>query len=102
MKSSVDTHMGSIQIDKSVGKDIFLGSVFVQSKNEYKYLNKINHVEIELCGEIVEDSIDAYIVNDEYKEGLLLDENDKTIMNTLESKKAPDIFIYTLDLKRKV
>lgn len=91
-----------IQIDKTVGKDIFLGSVFVQSKNEYKYLNKINPVEIELCGEIVEDSIDAYIVNDEYKEGLLLDEYDKTIMNTLESKKAPDIFIYTLDLKRKV
>ncbi len=96
---NVHLHNSYVQVTNIKDKDIFTGNILIRKKNADVYLDEINPVEIELCGDIVGDSIEVYIVNEEDRDGLLYDEHERIIMNTLVSKKAPDIYSYTLDLK---
>ena len=54
-------------------------------------------MEIEICSEIIDDSMDAYITNQ--GDGLLFDERKHRILDSLENPWAPDIFLYSLNLK---
>ena len=77
----------------------YRGRIFVSSANGKWYLNTINPVRVELCSDVMDDTMDVYITNEEDGCGLLLDFEKHGIMNALEHKTAPDIFLYTLNLK---
>ncbi len=76
---------------------ILVGSIFVKTYKGEWCLDKINPVEVEICSEIIDDTMDVYITN--YGDGLLYDEKKHGILNSIEDAWAPDIFLYTLDLK---
>lgn len=80
-------------------KGIFEGQIY--SKSAYKgiyYLYNINPVDIEITSNVSDDDIMAiYITNQ--GDGLLFDYEHKGIMNSMEHSKAPDIFLYKINLK---
>lgn len=59
----------------------------------------INPVRLEQCSEIQDDEMEAYIVNKEDECGLLIDFDKRGIMNTLDDRNAPDIFLYSVNVK---
>ena len=89
-----------IRIGKVIGEDTFEGEVFVRSRKGEWSLNRINPVEVEICSEIIDDTMDIYMTNS--GDGLLLDFEKRGIMNSLECRTAPDIFLYTVSTKEGV
>ena len=88
-----------VVFDSKEDRDTFLGRIYVNTVWGSWYLDKINPVKIELCSDVIEDTLDAYIEDAEYGEGLLFDPVKHWIINSLEHPTAPDIFIYALNLK---
>lgn len=84
---------------RSMVDDFYVGELFVRCKNGPKPLNKINPIRMERCGAVNDHYLDVYITNDKSGDGLLFNVEEHIILNTLDSKTAPDIFYYTLDLK---
>ena len=78
---------------------LFEGEVFVKTMRGEWSLDKINPVEIEMCSDVVDDTMDIYITNQ--GDGLLFDMERKGIMNALEHPTAPDIFLYTINTKEE-
>lgn len=79
-------------------KGIFEGQIY--SKSVYRgiyYLYNINPVDIEISGNIFDDTMAIYITNQ--GDGLLFDYEHKGIMNSMEHSTAPDIFLYKISLK---
>ena len=77
----------------------FRGEVFVKTmRGEWK-LNAVNPVRVEVCSDIIDDTIDIYITNELEGDGLLVDFEKHGIMNALVHKTAPDIFLYTASMK---
>lgn len=91
-----------VRIDKMLNDGIFQGEVFVKTLRGEWYLNEINPVEIEICSEIVDDTMDIYITNAQYGDGLLMDFDKHGILNSLDHPTAPDIFLYTINMKGEV
>ena len=78
---------------------LFEGQIFVKTlKGEWK-LDGINPVEVEICSDIIDDTMDVYMTN--CGDGLLLDFEKHGILNSLEHPTAPDIFLYTLSMKEE-
>ncbi|WP_035765020.1 hypothetical protein [Butyrivibrio sp. NC2002] len=73
------------------------GRIFVKTMRGEWFLDGINPVEVELCSDIIDNTIDVYITNN--GDGLLLDFEKHGILNSLENPTAPDIFLYTIDVK---
>lgn len=91
-----------VRIDKMMNDGIFQGEVFVKTPKGEWYLNKINPVKIEICSEVVDDTMDIYITNEKYGDGLLMDFDKHGILNSLEHPTAPDIFLYTINMKGEI
>ena len=88
-------HITDILRDES-----FRGKIFIQRQKGPWWLDRINPVDIELCSDVIDDTIDVYITNTNNGDGLLF--YDGKILNSLEHKNAPDIYLYTLSLKGAV
>ncbi len=91
-----------VRINKMLNDGIFQGEIFVKTHKGEWYLNEINPVEIEICSEIVDDTMDIYITNAQYGDGLLMDFDKHGILNSLDHSTAPDIFLYTINMKGEV
>lgn len=73
------------------------GLIIVKTMRGTWVLNNISPVEVEICSKVVDDTIDVYMTN--CGDGLLMDFEKHGIMNSLNHPTAPDIFLYTLNLK---
>ena len=80
---------------EQLSTDTFLGEVFAQTFRGLLMMNQLNPVEIEICSDAIDGTMDLYMTKD--GDGLLLDLEHNGIMNTLDDPKAVDIFSYTID-----
>ena len=87
-----------IRITEVLDDEYFGGEIFIDDANGPRYLYCINPVEIQLCSDVVDDTIDVYITNN--GDGLLFHKG--KILNSLVHQSAPDIFLYTLNMKGAV
>lgn len=78
---------------------IYEGEVFIKTLHGEWLLDGVNPVEVEMCSEVVDDTMDIYITNQ--GDGLLFDVEKRVIMNSLEHPTAPDIFLYTIKTKEE-
>lgn len=86
-----------VRITDTLENGIFKGEIFVKTfKGEWNLVN-INPVEIEICSEIVDDTMDVYMTN--CGDGLLIDFEKHGIMNSMYHPTAPDIFLFNLSMK---
>lgn len=75
--------------------DLFKGQLFVEEPEGLRSLDRINPVEIELCSDVIDDTIDVYMSNN--GDGLLF--YGGYILNSIVHDTASDIYIYTLSMK---
>lgn len=89
-----------VHLTDVIADDIFQGEIFVKTMQGEWYLDGINPVEVEMCSEVVDDTMDIYITNE--GDGLLLDFEKHGILNSLDHPTAPDIFLYTISTKGEI
>lgn len=82
-------------IDSDEG--IFEGQIYSKSFKGDFFLFNINPVEIEICSDVIDGTMDIYLTNQ--GDGLLFDPERRGILNSMEHPTAPDIFLYTINLK---
>lgn len=85
-----------LSIKKQLHEGLYEGEIFSKTRKGRFYLFNINPVEVEICGEAVDGTVELSITKN--GDGLLLDFNYHNIMNTLNDQKAVDIFSYIIDL----
>lgn len=78
-------------------KGIFEGQVYSKSYKGDYFLFNINPVDVEICSDVIDGTMDIYMTNQ--GDGLLFDPEHRGIMNSMEHPTAPDIFLYTINLK---
>lgn len=76
---------------------IFEGQIYCKSYKGDFFLYNINPVDIEICSDVIDETMDIYMTNQ--GDGLLFDPEHRGILNAMEHPTAPDIFLYTLDMK---
>ncbi len=76
---------------------IFEGEIYSKSKKGDFFLYNINPVEIEICSDVIDGTLDIYMTNQ--GDGLLFDLEHRSILNSMENPSDPDIFLYTIDLR---
>lgn len=76
---------------------IFKGQIYSKSYKGNYFLYNINPVDVEICSEVIDGTMDIYMTNQ--GDGLLFDMEYRGIMNAMEHPTAPDIFLYTINLK---
>lgn len=76
---------------------VYRADVFNRTTRGDYWLKQINPVSVEICSEILDNTLEISITKD--GDGLLLDLEHRSIMNVLDDKMAPDIFSYVLDMK---
>lgn len=91
-----------VRIDEMIDNGIFKGRIFVKTLRGEWYLNGVNPVAIEVCSEIIDDTMDIYMTNAQFGDGLLLDFKKHGILNSLDHLTAPDIFLYTVSAKGEI
>lgn len=77
--------------------EIFAGQIYSKSYKGDYFLFNVNPVDVEICSDVIDDTMDIYITNQ--GDGLLFDMEHRGIMNAMEHPTAPDIFLYTINLK---
>lgn len=82
-------------IDSEEG--IFEGQIYSKSYKGDFYLYNINPVEVEICSDVIDGTMDIYMTNQ--GDGLLFDPEHRGILNSMEHPTAPDIFLYTISMK---
>lgn len=78
----------------------FKGEIFIRRNNREQKLDRINPVEVEICSEVVDNTIKVYITN--CGDGLLLNLKKNKIINSLIHPTAPDISLYKLSLEKEI
>ena len=76
---------------------IFEGQIYSKSYKGDFFLYNINPVDVEICSDVIDGTMDIYMTNQ--GDGLLFDLEHRGILNSMEHPTAPDIFIYTISLK---
>lgn len=76
---------------------IFEGQIYCKSYKGDFFLYNINPVEVEMCSDVIDGTMDIYITNQ--GDGLLFDPEHRGILNSMEHPTAPDIFLYTISMK---
>lgn len=76
---------------------VFEGQLYSKSYKGDFFLYNINPVEVEICSDVIDGTMDIYMTNQ--GDGLLFDPEHRGILNSLEHPTAPDIFLYTISLK---
>lgn len=78
---------------------IFEGQIYSKSYKGDFFLYNINPVEVEICSDVIEGTMDIYMTNQ--GDGLLFDPEHRGILNSIEHPTAPDIFLYTIRMKEE-
>lgn len=78
------------------GNGLFEGEVYSRTSRGVYMLNRVNPVEIEVCGDIVNETLELSITKD--GDGLFLDFEHSGLKNTLDDPKAVDIFSYIINV----
>ena len=86
-----------VKVTNFFDSNIFRGEIFIKTISGEKKLDAINPVEIELCGEIIDDTINVYITNN--GDGLLIYVENHKILNAMEHPTAQLISYYGLSMK---
>lgn len=86
-----------VRITNALDNGTFEGEIFVKTRYGELNLNNINPVEIEICSEIVDDTMDVYMTN--CGDGLLMDFENHGILNSMSHPTAPDIFLFNVSMK---
>jgi hypothetical protein len=89
-----------VKVTNFFDSNIFRGEILIKTIGGEKKLDVINPVEIELCGEIIDDTINVYITNN--GDGLLIDVENHKILNAMEHPTAQLISYYSLNMKGKM
>lgn len=76
---------------------IFEGQIYCKSYKGDFFLYNINPVEVEICSDVIDGTMDIYMTNQ--GDGLLFDPEHRGILNSMEHPTAPDIFLYTISMK---
>lgn len=76
---------------------IFEGQIYSKSYKGDFFLYNINPVEVEICSDVIDGTMDIYMTNQ--GDGLLFDPEHRGIMNSMDHPIAPDIFLYTISMK---
>lgn len=77
--------------------DTFVGEVYAKTYNDAYMLDNINPVDIEICSDVIDGTIELSITKD--GDGLLLDFKHHGIMNSMDDDRAVDIYSYSMDMK---
>ena len=75
-------------------EEIFEGQIYSKSYKGDYFLFNINPVDVEVCSDVIDGTMDIYMTNQ--GDGLLFDLEHRGIMNAMEHPTAPDIFLYTI------
>jgi hypothetical protein len=86
-----------VRIVEIFDSNIFRGEIFIKTIGTEKKLDAINPVEIELCSEIIDNTMNVYITNN--GDGLLIDVENHKILNTMDHPTAQLISYYSLSIK---
>lgn len=89
-----------VRITKISDSNIFRGEIFIKTIGGERELGAVNPVEIELCSEIIDTSMNVYITNN--GDGLLIDVEKHEILNAMEHPTAQLISYYSLSMKGKM
>lgn len=81
----------------NVEEGIFEGQIYSKSYKGDFFLYNINPVEVEICSDVIDGTVDIYMTNQ--GDGLLFDPEYRGILNSMEHPTAPDIFLYTISMK---
>lgn len=103
LEKSYHFNKAYVRLTDVIDDGFFRGEIFVKTMQGEWYLDGINPVEVEMCSDVVDDTMDIYITNE--GDGLLLDFEKHGILNSLDSldhPKAPDIFLYTISTKGEI
>lgn len=92
-------HGTFVEIFERVDTEKFKGNIYTYKFNNKRYLDRINPVEIEILTDFIDGQVEVGLTNDE--DGLLIDFDNKTILNSLEDPNAPDIFSCVISMERK-
>lgn len=76
---------------------IFEGQIYSKSYKGDFFLYNINPVEVEICSDVIDGTMDIYMTNQ--GDGLLFDPEHRGILNSMEHPTSPDIFLYTINMK---
>lgn len=77
---------------------MFKGQIYSKTTNRGDYfLSNINPVDVEICSDVIDGTMDINMTNQ--GDGLLFDLDKGRILNSMEHPKAPDIFLYTINMK---
>jgi hypothetical protein len=85
-----------LRFSKRIAKDRFIGELYAKTRNGLYMLNRVNPVEIEICSDIIDGTLELAITKD--GDGLLLDFKHRGVMNSMDDATAIDIFSYIIDL----
>lgn len=85
-----------VYFKERISEDLFVGEIHIKLPQGVYLLDNINPVEIEICSNVIDGTMDVYITKD--GDGLFLDFEHHSIKNTLDDPKAIDIFSYTIDI----
>ncbi len=81
---------------EKVSDDLYTGEIYVRTYNGSFMLDNLNSVDIEICSDVIDGTMELAITKD--GDGLLLDFEHHGIMNTLDDDFAVDIFSYIMDM----
>ena len=74
----------------------FTAELYARTNNGAFMYDQINPVEVEVCGDVIGDTLELAITKD--GDGLLLDKENHGIKNTMEDNDAVDIYSYLMDI----
>ena len=91
-------HMKKVYLyfTKQIDEGMFEGELYTRTARGNYMLNRVNPVTIEVCGEIVDETLELSITKD--GDGLFLDFEHSGLKNTLYDPTAVDIFSYIIDV----
>ena len=97
IEKKYDFNKAYVRITDTLEDGMFEGVIFVKTFRGEWHLNNINPVKIEICSDIVDDTMDVYMTND--GDGLLMDFDKHGIMKSMNHPTAPDIFLFNVSMK---
>lgn len=98
MKKSMKLMRTFLRIDEKVDDNIYSGRILYRRDDGFKVPKNINPVEVEINSDINGGTVEAWITNE--GDSLLMNFNEKTILNNMDDPKAVDIEKYYLKIER--
>ena len=85
-----------VYFKEQISENLFIGELYARTNNGAFMYDQINPVEIEVCGDVIGNTLELAITKD--GDGLLLDKVNHGIKNTLDDDTAVDIYSYLMNI----